>query len=177
MNSLMDSKKIKLVLILEQQVYGEMLKMHILIWESRILILTHRKICLLKKFFPNTSKKRKGIIAGGNECWTCNLTPLVISVTGGESTETSTFQRHFASKIALKKDERYEDVVNLISCKLSFLILRSALTCIRGCRPYDKDFVMNDDFSLTCNSMSRSNLISSRRSNFIRKYIFLLKMI
>ena len=77
---------------------------------------------------------------------------MVISVTGGESTETSTFQRHFASKIALKKDERYEDVVNLIRCKLSFLILRSALTCIRGFRPYDKDFVMDDDFSLTCNS-------------------------
>ena len=31
MNSLMDSKKIMLVLILEQKVYGETLKMHILI--------------------------------------------------------------------------------------------------------------------------------------------------
>ena len=61
MNSLMDSKKIMLVLILEQKVYGETLKMHILIRGSRMLILTHRKICLLKIFFPSTSKIRKGL--------------------------------------------------------------------------------------------------------------------
>ena len=30
-----------------------------LVCESRMLILTHRKICLLKKFFPSTSKIRK----------------------------------------------------------------------------------------------------------------------
>ena len=63
------------------------------------------------------------------------------------------FHRHLASKIALKKDERYEDVVNFIRCKLSFLILRSALTCIRGSRrPYNKAYVMVDDFSLTSDS-------------------------
>ena len=59
MNSLMDLKKIMLVLILEQKLYGETLKMHILMWESRMLILTHRKICLLKKFFQSTRKKKK----------------------------------------------------------------------------------------------------------------------
>ena len=80
------------------------------------------------------------------------LPPLVFSVTGGEGTEISTFHRHLASKIALKKDERYEDVVNFIRCKLSFLILRSALTCIRGSRPYDKASIMVNDFSLPCDS-------------------------
>ena len=66
------------------------------------------------------------------------FTQLVFSVTAGEGTETSTFRRHLASKIALKKDERYEDVVDFVRCKLSFLILRSVLTCIRGSHPYDK---------------------------------------
>ena len=80
------------------------------------------------------------------------FTPLVFSVTGGEDTETSTFLHHLASKKALKKDERYEDVVNFIRCKLPFLILRSALTFIRGTRPYDKYSVMLDDFSFTCDS-------------------------
>ena len=42
------------------------------------------------------------------------VTPLVFSVTGGDGTETSTFHCHLASKIALKKDERYEDIVNFI---------------------------------------------------------------
>ena len=80
------------------------------------------------------------------------FTPLVFSVAGDQGTETSTFHRHLASKIALKKDERYKDVVNFIRCKLSFLILRSALTCIRGNGPYDKASVMVDNFTFTCNS-------------------------
>ena len=63
------------------------------------------------------------------------FTPLVFSVTGGEGTETSSFDRHLASKIALKKDKRYDDVVNVIK---SFLILRSALTCKKGSCPYEK---------------------------------------
>ena len=45
------------------------------------------------------------------------FTPLVFSVTGDEGTDTSTFYCHLASKIALKKDERYEDIVNFIRCK------------------------------------------------------------
>ena len=80
------------------------------------------------------------------------FTPLVFSVTGGEGTETSTFFHHLASKIALKKDERYEDVVNFIRCKLPLLIFRSALFFIRGTRLYDKYSVMVDDFSFTCDS-------------------------
>ena len=63
------------------------------------------------------------------------FTPSVFYVTGGEDTETSTFHRHLASKIVLKRDERYEDVFNFIRCKLSFLILTSALNCIRGSLP------------------------------------------
>ena len=77
------------------------------------------------------------------------FTPLVFSVTGGEGPETSTYHKHLAGKIAQKTDERYEKVLTLIRCKLSFLILRSALTCIRGSRTHNnKDIVMVDDFGL-----------------------------
>ena len=50
------------------------------------------------------------------------FTPLAFSVVGGEDAETLTFHRHLDSKIALKKDERYENVVSFIRWKLSFLI-------------------------------------------------------
>ena len=80
------------------------------------------------------------------------FTPLNFSVTGSKGTEISTFHRHLASKVALKKNKRYENVVNFIRCKLSFLILKSALTCIMRSRPYDKDSVMVNDFSLPCDS-------------------------
>ena len=50
------------------------------------------------------------------------FTPLFFSVTGGEGPETSTYHKHLAGKIAQKTDERYEKVLTLIRCKLSFLI-------------------------------------------------------
>ena len=84
-----------------------------------------------------------------------NMEPLpdwFFSVTGGEGTETLTFHCHLASKIALKKDQRYEDDVNFIRCKTSFLILRSAFAYVRGSRPYDKASLVVDDFTLTCDS-------------------------
>ena len=52
-----------------------------------------------------------------------------------------------------KRYERYEDVVNFISWNWRFLILRSALTCIKGSCPYDKNSVMVDDFSIACDSV------------------------
>ena len=81
------------------------------------------------------------------------FTPLVFSVTGGEGPETSAFHSHLAAKIASKTEDRYEKVITLIRCKLSFLILRSALACLRGSRPFtSRGSAMVDDFSLTCDS-------------------------
>ena len=37
-----------------------------------------------------------------------------------------------AEKIAKQFDESYEKVITIIRCKLSFIILRSTLLCIRG---------------------------------------------
>ena len=39
-----------------------------------------------------------------------------------------------AEKIAKKFNESYEKVITVTRCKLSFIILRSALFCIRGSR-------------------------------------------
>ena len=39
-----------------------------------------------------------------------------------------------AKKIAEKLNESHEKVITVIRCKLSFIILRSALLCIRGSR-------------------------------------------
>ena len=55
-------------------------------------------------------------------------TPLFFSLAGCEGPETLIFFKH----IAQKKEEKYEKVQTLIRCKLSFLILRLVLLCIRG---------------------------------------------
>ena len=61
-------------------------------------------------------------------------TALFFSLTGGEGPETSTFHKHIAQKYCEKKEEKYEKVLSLIRCKLSFLILGSVLICVRGSR-------------------------------------------
>ena len=80
------------------------------------------------------------------------FTPLVFSVLGAKGPETSTFHRYIATKIGSKTEERYERVLSLIRCKLSFLILKSTLMCIRGSRPFDRESVTIDDFSLSCDA-------------------------
>ena len=65
--------------------------------------------------------------------------------------ECSLFHKHMAEKIAKKLNESYEKVITVIRCKLSFIIVRSALLCIRGSRSNDvlKDI---DGFSLAFGS-------------------------
>ena len=46
---------------------------------------------------------------------------------------------HLADKIAQKHNQRYEDVTAYIRCNLSFMILKSALLCLRGSRKANTD--------------------------------------
>ena len=62
------------------------------------------------------------------------FTPLVFSVHGGMARECSIFHKYLADKIASKTGCRYEKVLSLMKCKLSFLILRASLMCVRGSR-------------------------------------------
>ena len=77
---------------------------------------------------------------------------LVFSLTCGEGPETSVFHKHISEKIANKTEETFEKVQTLIICKLSFLILRSVLLCIRGSRSISKGSVVVDDASLKCST-------------------------
>ena len=67
------------------------------------------------------------------------FTPFVFFLTGDQGPETSLFHKHIAQKIANETEEKYEKVQTMIRCKLSFLILRSVLLCIRGSCSISKD--------------------------------------
>ena len=65
---------------------------------------------------------------------------------------TSRFVFHFHQTLDKKNGNRFEHVITWIRTKLSFLILRAGLMCIRGSRSY---FVKNqtnvvDDFRISC---------------------------
>ena len=83
------------------------------------------------------------------------LTPLVFTIYGGVSTECSTFHTHLADKIAEKTSEQYDKVLSFIRCKLSFIVLRSALLCLRGSRTLSnkKLTAITDDFGLCCDEI------------------------
>ena len=70
--------------------------------------------------------------------------PIVFSVSGVLGKECSMFHKHMAEKIAKKFNENYKKVITVTRCKLSFIILRSALLCIGGSQ---SNHVLKDEFS------------------------------
>ena len=75
------------------------------------------------------------------------FTPSVFSVSGGMVKECSMFHKHVAERLAIKTGERYEKLISTIRCKLSFLIFKSALICVRGIRSLNLKTI--DEFELT----------------------------
>ena len=76
------------------------------------------------------------------------FTPLVFSVTGVMGKECQTFHKHLADKISRKTEQVYSDVIKVIRCKMSFLILRAALMCVRGSRSHQTYETVGDDLAL-----------------------------
>ena len=78
------------------------------------------------------------------------FTPLVLTVKGVMAPEASRFHKTLANKIATKTGERYDDVTRLIRVKLSFLVLRASLLCLRGSRTLSNfSGETCEDFALT----------------------------
>ena len=63
-----------------------------------------------------------------------SFTPIVLSTYRGMGPEASTLFRRLAGLIANKKEQRYSLVITCLRTRLSVLLLRSALMCLRGTR-------------------------------------------
>ena len=64
------------------------------------------------------------------------FTPLVFSLNGVMSPECKLYHKYLAQTIAAKTEQRYSSVITLIRTKLSFMILRACLMCVRGSRSH-----------------------------------------
>ena len=83
------------------------------------------------------------------------FTPIVVTVKGVVGPEGSRFHKELAEKIATKTGERYDDVTRLIRTKISFLVLRAALLCLRGSRViYNSRIEACDDFEYSLNELN-----------------------
>ena len=81
------------------------------------------------------------------------FTPLIYSINGGMGPEAMRYCKLLCDKISYKKKQKYTDVMNFYRCKLSFLIKRLALLCIRGSRTVNINKITDindDDFEFVC---------------------------
>ena len=58
------------------------------------------------------------------------------------------FHKHIAQKIFAKTEDNYDRVLSLTRWKLSLLILRSVLTCLKGIHSVSNNHVHLHDVSL-----------------------------
>ena len=84
-----------------------------------------------------------------------SFTPLVYSMMGGMGKECNLFHRHLAQKISVKTGDRYDNVIAWTRCKLSFILLKCSLMCIRGTRTLNNknkitDSFIPDNFQFAC---------------------------
>ena len=87
------------------------------------------------------------------------FTPLIFSVKGAIGQECRSFHKILANKISEKTGERYEEVTRMIRIKLSFLITKSALACIRGSRSmYTKVTEDCDDFGFALSELGMGGM-------------------
>jgi hypothetical protein len=79
------------------------------------------------------------------------FTSLIMGTNGGMGDECEKFLKNLADLLAKKDGEAYSDVMMGLRTALSFLILRSALLCIRGSRtPWSHNTSkLSSDFGLT----------------------------
>ena len=55
-------------------------------------------------------------------------------VATGKGPQAKTFEKLLCNKLAYKTKQKYKDIINYYRCKLSFLISKLILLCIRGSR-------------------------------------------
>ena len=80
-----------------------------------------------------------------------HFTPLVFGTNGGIGAEGDLFLKRLASILSRKQDETYANMMTWLRTKLSFEILKSVHTCIRGSRaPFKKPSYEKQDTFEDC---------------------------
>lgn len=74
-----------------------------------------------------------------------SFTPLVFSASGGASRLTTVFLKRLATQLSVKHGVAYSSTMAWLRARLSFSLLRSAVTCLRGTRVRPRR--VEDDFT------------------------------
>ena len=76
------------------------------------------------------------------------FTPLIFTTSGAMGHECSKYHKTLAEKMSKKTGEKYEDIMRYIRVKISFLVVKATLLCLRGSRSLRQNVdVGGEDFS------------------------------
>ena len=91
-----------------------------------------------------------------------SFTPLVFGTNGGMGKECKLFLSNLADKLSRKNGESYASAISWLKTRISFEILRSVHTCVRGSRtPFHKNADFLDDFSVNARNADILKLVLS----------------
>ena len=83
-------------------------------------------------FRQHETEKKRQYASRVLEVEQATFTPLVFSTTGGIAVECNRYYSRLAELVAIKKGESCATTMSWIRAKVSFVLLRSALLCLRG---------------------------------------------
>ena len=91
-----------------------------------------------------------------------SFTFLVFGTNGGIGKEYKLLLSNLADKLSRKNGESYASAISWLRTRISFEILRSVHTCIRGSRtPFHKNAEFLDDFSVNARNVDIFKLVFS----------------
>ena len=96
-----------------------------------------------------------------------SFTPLVFGTNGGMGADCNCFLKRLAEKLSEKNEEPYHITITWIRTLLSFEILRSVHTCVRGSRtPFHK--IPQGDFIDDCHlNATQARVIMARARKLV----------
>lgn len=99
---------------------------------SNLMALSYRERTIAATFTALEKQKKRSYNERIQQIERGTFTPLIFGATGGTSRECSIFLSKLAEKISVKQNCRKSDVISGIRRKISFTLIRSVVTCLRG---------------------------------------------
>ena len=82
------------------------------------------------------------------------FTPLIFTTSGAMGHECQKYHKTLADKITRKTGERYDDIMRYMRVKISFLVLKATLLCLRGSRVVKRnDMETCEDYGLSLHEL------------------------
>ena len=63
-----------------------------------------------------------------------SFAPVVMTASGGFGRSATSLYKRIASLLADRRNEPYSHVMAFVRCRISFVLLRSCIVCLRGSR-------------------------------------------